>query len=130
MKGCVARGDDDGRARGGWRSGRGDHKRHQGDDRIRGTNARDQLTGRGGADVLWGLRGADTLNGDSGRDTIYTGPKDESARDVVDASAGNDVVRAFKRPASKDVIDCGPGRDRVTADSRDVPDGCNRVSRP
>lgn len=117
MKGCVARGDDDGRARGGWRSGRGDHRRHQGEDRIRETNAPDQLTGRGGADVLWGLRSADTLNGDSGRD-------------VVDASAGNDVVRAFKRPASKDVIGCGPGRDRVTADSRDVPDGCNRVSRP
>ena len=80
--------------------------------------------------MLWGLRSADTLNGDSGRDTIYTGPKDESSRDVVDASADNDVVRAFKRPASKDVIDCGPGRDRVTADSRDVLDGCIQVSRP
>ncbi len=27
----------------------------RGDDRIRGTNARDQLNGEGGADVLWGL---------------------------------------------------------------------------
>jgi hypothetical protein len=66
--------------------------------------------------VLWGPRSAETLNGDPGRDTIYTGPKDKSARGVVDAGAGNDVVRAFNRPASKDVVDCGPGRDRVTAD--------------
>ena len=104
--------------------------RTRGDDRIKGTNARDQLTGRGGDDVLIGLRSADNLNG-GGRDTIYTGPKgDESARDFVDGRAGNDVVGAFNRPASRHVSDCGPGFDRVTADSRDVPDGCNRVSRP
>jgi len=80
--------------------------------------------------VLWGLRSADTLNGGPGKDTIYTGPRDESARDIVDAGAGIDVVRAFNRPASRDVINCGPGFDRVTADSRDVLDECNRVSRP
>ncbi len=80
--------------------------------------------------MLIGLRSADNLDGDGGRDTIYTGPKGESARDVVDAGDGNDRVHAFNRPASKDVISCGPGIDRVTADSRDVLDSCNRVSRP
>ena len=80
--------------------------------------------------MLIGLRSADNLDGDGGRDAIYTGPKDESARDVVDAGDGNDRVYAFNRPASKDVISCGPGFDRVTADSRDVLESCNRVSRP
>ena len=102
----------------------------RGDDRIKGTNARDQLTGHAGDDVLIGLRSADNLDGDGGRDTIYTGPKGESAREVVDAGDGNDRVYAFNRPASKDVISCGPGIDRVTADSRDVLDSCNRLSRP
>ena len=101
-----------------------------GDDRIRGTNAGDQLTGHAGDDVLIGLRSADNLDGDGGRDTIYTGPKGESAKDVVDAGAGNDRVYAFNPPASRDVVNCGPDFDRVTADSRDVLDGCNRVSRP
>ena len=88
----------------------------RGDDRIKGTNARDQLTGHAGDDVLIGLRSADNLDGDGGRDTIYTGPKGESARDVVDAGDGNDRVHAFNRPVSKNVISCGAGFDRVTAD--------------
>ncbi|HEV2742496.1 MAG TPA: hypothetical protein VGV91_05025, partial [Rubrobacter sp.] len=69
----VARGGDDGRARGGKRGCRSaaiDGTR--GDDRIKGTNARDQLTGHAGDDVLIGLRSADNLDGDGGRDTIYT----------------------------------------------------------
>ncbi len=102
----------------------------RGDDRIRGTNARDQLTGHAGDDVLWGRGSADNLDGDSGRDTIYTGPKGECAKDVVDAGPGNDRVYAFNRPASRDVVNCGSGFDRVTADTRDVLEGCNRVSRP
>ena len=102
----------------------------RGDDRIRGTSARDQLTGHAGDDVLWGRGSADNLDGDSGRDTIYTGPKGAFAKDVVDAGAGNDRVYAFNRPASRDVVNCGSGVDRVTVDSRDVLDGCNRVSRP
>ncbi len=80
--------------------------------------------------MLWGRGSADNLDGDGGRDTIYTRPKGESAKDLVDAGPGNDRIYAFNRPASRDVINCGPGRDRVTADSRDVRDGCNRVSRP
>ena len=101
----------------------------RGDDRIRGTNARDQLTGHAGDDVLWGRGSADNLDGDSGRDTIYTGPKGASAKDVVDARVGNDRGYAFNRPASRDVVNCGPGFGRVTVDSRDVLDGCNQVSR-
>ncbi len=80
--------------------------------------------------MLWRRGSADNLDGDGGRDTIYTRPKGESAKDLVDAGPGNDRIYAFNRPASRDVINCGPGRDRVTADSRDVRDGCNRVSRP
>ena len=102
----------------------------RGDDRLRGTNARDQRTGHAGDDVLWGRGSADNLDGDGGRDTIYTGPKGESAKAGVDAGPGNDRIYAFNRPASGDVVNCGFGRDRVTADSRDVLDGCNRVSRP
>ena len=102
----------------------------RGDDRLRGTNARDQRTGHAGDDVLWGRGSADNLDGDGGRDTIYTGPKGESAKDVVDAGDGNDRVYAFNRPASRDIVNCGRGFDRVTADARDVLEGCNRVSRP
>ena len=132
MENRVARGGDDGRARGGA-SGVAvaaaiDGTR--GDDRIKGTNALDQLTGHAGDDVLIGLRSADNLDGDGGRDTIYTGPKGESANDVVDAGDGNDRVYAFNRPASRDIVNCGRGFDRVTADARDLLEGCNRVSRP
>ena len=128
MEGRVARGGNDGRARGGGRGcPGGGHRRHHGDDRIRGTNARDQLTGHV---VLWGRGSADNLDGDGGRDTIYTGPKGESVKDVVDSGPGNDRVYAFNRPASRDIVNCGSGFDRVTADSRDVLEGCNRVSRP
>ncbi len=130
MENRVARGGDDGPvlavAGGAALAAAIDGTR--GDDRIRGTSARDQLTGHAGDDVLWGRGSADNLDG--GRDTIYTGPKGESAKDVVDAGPGNDRVYAFNRPASRDVVNCGSGFDRVTADTRDVLEGCNRVSRP
>jgi hypothetical protein len=57
---------------------------------------------------VWGLKRADTIAGGSGGDTIHTGPRDESAEDVVDAGEGDDIVRAFNRPASKvNCLVCG-----------------------
>lgn len=100
------------------------------DNRLIGSNNRDQIVGGGGDDLIRGLRSADALSGGADRDTIYSGPRDETAEDIVAAGDGDDFVRVFNRPAARDLVDCGDGLDRVVADRRDVLAGCNRVKRP
>jgi Ca2+-binding RTX toxin-like protein len=101
-----------------------------GNDRLIGTDRADQIDGRGGQDVIRGHEGADTLDGGAGADDIWAGAEDEFAQDSVTGGGGDDVIRAFNKPASKDIIDCGSGFDRAVVDSKDVLSGCNRVVRP
>ena len=100
--------------------------------------------GKGGNDGLFALRGNDNLFGGEGKDCVLGGNKDrplggdknlvggpgndlvwggtypETAKDVLSAGDGDDVVFVDNATPAKDLVSCGGGFDRVGADSKDV----------
>lgn len=95
-----------------------------GNDTLLGTSATDYLSGHSGNDALYGYGGADYLSGHSGSDSIYGG----SGRDRIAGHSNNDFI-SDGNDGVKDYIDCGSGTDTVRADSVDVLDNCERVTR-
>src|SRR5215217_5042543 len=117
-----------------------------GPDTLGGTNKADNLFGRGGNDILIALAGNDNLLGGSGKDfvsgntgsdrvvgqegddLVSGGTYPETAKDVISAGDGDDVVFVENRTPAIDIVSCGGGFDRVGSDSNDVvaPD-CEKV---
>ena len=88
----------------------------QGDDTLRGGDARDWMHGG---------QGNDTLLGQAGRDVLFGGRGD----DTMDGQGGNDRIRA--RDGARDSVRCGEGVDIAVVDRNDIVDvSCEKVRRP
>jgi Ca2+-binding RTX toxin-like protein len=99
-----------------------------GNDGVLGGKGSDNVVGGSGNDYVSGYTGSDRVLGQEGDDLLSGGTYPETARDVLSAGDGDDVVFVENRTPAKDIVSCGGGFDRVGSDSKDVvaPD-CEKV---
>ena len=99
-----------------------------GNDGVLGGKSSDIVVGGSGNDFVSGQTGSDRVVGQEGDDLVSGGTYPETARDVISAGDGDDVVFVENRTPARDIVSCGGGFDRVGADSKDVvaPD-CEKV---
>jgi Ca2+-binding RTX toxin-like protein len=99
-----------------------------GNDGVLGGKSSDIVVGGSGNDYVYGHTGSDRVVGQEGDDLVWGGTYPETARDVLSAGDGEDVVFVDNRTPAKDIVSCGGSFDRVGSDSKDVvaPD-CEKV---